>query len=126
MRIQSGGERDLGVRTKAFAIRIIRLYSALPKNTVAQTIGKQLIRSGTSVGAHIAEANFGRSRAEFVSKIEGALQEIQETRYWLELLAESNSVKPERLTALMTEATELTAVLVTVAKRTRPVASVSA
>jgi four helix bundle protein len=64
------GARDLHARTKAFALRIIRLYSSLPKTTEAQVLGKQVLRSGTSVGAHYSEATRARSQAEFISKIE--------------------------------------------------------
>ncbi len=77
---------DLRVRTKAFALRVIRLYCSLPKVTEAQVLGKQVLRSGTSVGAQYREAVRARSRAEFVSKIETALQELEETviglSYW--------------------------------------------
>ena len=66
-------------RTKDFALRIIRVYSSLPKETVAQVIGKQVLRFGTSVGAHYREACRNRSHAEFISKIEGGLQELEET-----------------------------------------------
>jgi len=110
---------DLKTRTKAFALRVIRLYSALPPSTVAQVIGKQLLRSGTSVGAHYREGTPGRSGAEFVSKVEGALQELEETMYWLELLAESAVVKPTRLIDLQQEAEELTAILTTCAKNAK-------
>jgi four helix bundle protein len=79
--------RDLRARTKAFALRIIRLYSSLPKITEAQVLGKQLLRSGTSVGAHYREATRARSPAEFISKIEVGLQELEETVYWLESLS---------------------------------------
>ncbi len=70
---------DLKSRTKQFALRIVRLFSALPTTTVAQVIGKQLLRSGTSVGAHYREAYRSRSDAEFISKLEGGLQELEET-----------------------------------------------
>ena len=79
-------EKDLAARIKDFARRIIRLYCALPKETVAQVLGKQVLRSGTSVGANYPEANRARSKAEFVSKIGGCLNETDETVYWLELL----------------------------------------
>ena len=72
---------DLRARTKAFALRVIRLYVALPKTTEAQVIGKQVLRSGTSVGALYREAKRARSTSEFVSKIEGGLQELEETVY---------------------------------------------
>jgi len=62
----------------------------LPNNTIAQVIGKQVLRSGTSVGAHYREAYRSRSNAEFISKIEGGLQELEETCYWIELLIEAN------------------------------------
>lgn len=103
-------------RTKDFALRIIRLYSSLPKTTVAQVMGKQVLRSGTSVGAQLREAKRSRSNAELISKTESALQELEETVYWLELLGESAIVKPEMLTDLMDEADQLTAILVTSAK----------
>jgi four helix bundle protein len=84
---------DLRLRTKAFALRIIRLYGSLPKIIEAQVLGKQLLRSGTSVGAQYREAVRARSRAEFVSKIEAALQELEETLYWIELLADARIVR---------------------------------
>lgn len=113
---ERGKPVDLKTRTKAFALRVIRLYSALPQTTPAQVIGKQLLRSGTSVGAHYREATRSRSDAEFVSKIEGALQELEETAYWLELCGESGVLSPERLLDLQQETDELTAILVTCAK----------
>jgi len=111
--------QDLSARTKAFALRIIRLYAALPKTTVAQVIGKQFLRSGTSVGAHYREARRAKSDADFISKIEGGLQELDETVYWLELLAESGVIKMERLQPLLDEADELIAVFVTMVKNVK-------
>ena len=110
---------DLKTRTKEFAIRIVRLYSALPKATVGQVIGKQILRSGTSVGAHYREAVRSRSDAEFVSKLEVGLQELEETAYWMELLVESGLLNAERLRDLMTEADELIAILTTCVKNTK-------
>jgi len=107
---------DLLERAKLFALRIVRLYSALPRKTEAQVIGKQLLRAGTSVGAHLREGKRSRSDAEMISKSEGALQELEETVYWLELLTESGLVKAELLSDLMREADELTAILVTSVK----------
>ncbi|MEX0713159.1 MAG: four helix bundle protein [Pirellulales bacterium] len=106
---------DLATRTKAFALRIIRLFGALPKAAVAQVLGKQLLRSGTSVGAHYREATRARSTAEFVSKVQGGLAELEETAYWLELLAESGIIRASRLHDIRREADELTAILVTCA-----------
>ena len=110
---------DLKIRTREFAITIIRLYSSLPKTTEAQVIGKQLLRSGTSVGAHYRESSRARSDAEFVSKIEGALQELEETCYWLELLLAVEIVLPELLQPIMAEASEITAILVTVTRNVK-------
>ncbi|MBI5118750.1 four helix bundle protein [Candidatus Poribacteria bacterium] len=108
----TGRKQDLLLRTKAFALRIVRLYSALPKTTEAQVIGKQVLRSGTSVGAHVREGKRSRTDAELISKPEGALQELEETVYWLELLSEAGIVRTELLTDLMKEAHELTAIFV--------------
>jgi four helix bundle protein len=105
-------ERDLQVRTKSFALRIVRVYCSLPKTTEAQVLGKQMLRSGTSVGAHYREAMRARSVAEFISKIEGGLQELEETCYWQELLIESGIVPASRLNDLLREANELMAMLV--------------
>ena len=112
-------ENDLAKRTKSFALRIIRMFSALPKTPEAQVIGKQLLRSGTSVGANYREAYRGRSKAEFVSKCGDCLREIEETAYWLDLLAEANLVAPDRLQTIRKECRELVAIFVTIVKRSR-------
>ena|SRR6059058_3484664 len=109
-------KRDLQVRTKSFALRIVRLYCSLPKTTEAQVLGRQLLRSGTSVGAHYREAMRARSVAEFISKVEGGLQELEETSYWMELLVESEIVSETRLSNLLQEANEITAMLVSSAR----------
>jgi len=108
---------DLKTRTKAFALRIIRLYAALPDSGTTQVLGRQLLRSGTSVGAHYRESLRARSDAEVISKLEGGLQELEETQYWLELLAEAGIIDPKLLAPLLQEADELTAILVTCVKR---------
>jgi len=110
MQNENGEIADLAVRTKLFALRVIKCFSALPKDTAAQVLGRQLLRSGTSVGAHYREARRARSVAEFVSKMEGALQEADESAYWLELLIEGNIVAPRRLTPLLGETNELVAI----------------
>ena len=74
-------ERDLGERTKQFALRIIRLYTALLTRGVGPVLGTQTLKAGTSVGAHYREAQRAKSDADFISKIEGALQELDETAY---------------------------------------------
>ncbi len=74
---------DLKARTRQFALQVIRLYVSLPQTTEAQVIGRQLLRAGTSVGAHYREAQRAKSDADFISKIEGGLQELEETQYGL-------------------------------------------
>ena len=107
---------DLHKRTKQFALRIIRLYSSLPKTTVAQILGRQLLKSGTSVGAQYREAARARSRAEFVSKIESSSQELEETFYWIELLSETGTISVEDSSSLLIEANEMMAILVSSAR----------
>lgn len=103
---------DLRQRTKAYALCIIRLYSELPKTTPAQVLGKQVLRSGTSVGANYREVRRARSTAEFVSKIEISLQELEETMYWLELIVSANIFPEKRIAALLKETDELIAIFV--------------
>jgi len=112
-------ETDLRARTKDFALRIIRMFSALPKTTEAQLLGKQLLRSGTSIGANYREAYRGRSKAEFIAKCGDSLHEIEETAYWLELLVEAGIVSAKKLQPLQQECDELTAIFVTILKRSR-------
>jgi four helix bundle protein len=112
----TSSRQDLRKRTKEFALRIIKLYAALPRSTEAQVLGKQLLRSGTSVGAHYREACRAKSNADFIGKIEGALQELDETLYWIELLAEAKIIKPTRLEPLERETQELIAMFVSMAK----------
>src|SRR5688572_10306695 len=110
---------NLRERTKQFALDIIQLYSGLPKTTAAQVLGKQLLRSSTSVGAQFREANRAKSDLDFISKIEGALQELDETSYWLELLDESQTVASKTIQAILAETDELISVFVTIAKSTK-------
>ena len=112
-------ERDLGDRTKVFALGIIRLFTALPKNEVARVLGRQVLRSGTSVGANYREANRARSKAEFISKIGDYLKESDETGYWLELLTESETAMPSRVGALADECNQLLAIFTTISKRAK-------
>ena len=107
----------MGTRTRECAVHVVRLYVALPKTTHAQVLGTQMLRSGTSVGAHYREATRARSDAEFISKIEGGLQELEETRYWFELLRDAQVLSWDRLAELDKEADELTAILVTLVKK---------
>ncbi|MGH2581329.1 MAG: four helix bundle protein, partial [Anaerolineales bacterium] len=81
--------------------------------------GRQLLRSGTSVGAHYSEANFAKSNKDFVNKIEGALQELEETAYWLALMEDAKIGKPAGLAELQRESRELIAIFVTIAKKVK-------
>lgn len=110
-------EYDLRKRTKVLGLRIIELYRALPKTTEAQVLGKQVLRSGTSVGANYREAYRGRSNAEFVAKIGDCLKELDETTYWLELIVESNIMSQNRVAALLDETNQLIAIFTTIIKK---------
>ncbi len=111
------GVVDLKTRTREFALRVIRLYSSLPKTIVAQTLGKQVLRSGTSVGAQVREGIRSRSKAENISKWESALQELEETQYWFELLVGAEIVRPNRMCEIVQECNELIAIVTTCVKR---------
>jgi len=108
---------ELRARTKQFALRVIRLFRSLPKTGEAQVIGKQLLRSGTSIGANYRAACRARSRADFVAKLGVVVEEADESVYWIELLGESGALNASRLKELETEAHELTAIF-TAARQT--------
>src|SRR5215510_6439568 len=112
-------ENDLRARTKTFALQIIRMFAAIPKTTEAQVLGKQLLRSGTSVGANYREAYRGRSKAEFIAKCGDSLREFEETAYWLELLVEGKIVSLEIVARIQRECDELIAIFVTILKRSK-------
>ena len=114
-------DSPLKERTKQYAIRVIRVYLALPKTALGQVLGKQLLRSGTSVGAQYREALHGRSRAEFASKLESSLQELEESLYWLELIMEFDLLPEKRLRGLIAEASELRAMAISSLKTLRAV-----
>ncbi|WP_347158344.1 four helix bundle protein [Pontibacter chitinilyticus] len=103
-------------RTKAFALRIIKLFQSLPYNTEAQLLGKQLLRASTSVAANYRSACRARSKAEFAAKIGVVLEEADETLFWLEVLEESGIIAAHRLVQLKQEADELTAILTSIRK----------
>jgi four helix bundle protein len=107
-------------RTKAFAARVIRLYVKLPKTRdEVRVLGKQLLRSGTSVAAHVREAARARSEDEFVSKLGGALQEADESQLWLELLRQECGIAPTAILPLEKEADELLAIFTTMINKTK-------
>jgi four helix bundle protein len=103
---------DLKQRTRRFALRVIRLTQCLPKNRAAEVIGKQVLRSGTSVGANYRAACRSRSVADFIAKMHIVQEEADETLYWLELLTESGLMPKTQLDGLMNEADELVAIIV--------------
>ena len=111
--------QDLRTRTSDFALRIIRLYVSLPKTTEAQVIGKQFLRSGTSIGAHYREGYRAKSDADIVNKFETALQELDETDYWLDLLIKANIVPAQKVESLIKETNELIAIFVTIVKKVK-------
>lgn len=112
-------EAVLESRTKEYARRILRLYSALPRGAAAQVLGKQLLRSGTSVGANYREAMRSRSKAEFIAKLGDSLKEASESEYWLELLSDESFLPAKRLQPLLDETREITAMLIASIKTAR-------
>jgi four helix bundle protein len=114
MKDEKSQPQDLKLRTSDFALRIIRLYVALPKTTQAQVLGKQVLRSGTSVGAQYREGHRAKSDADVINKFEGVLQELDETDFWLDLLVKSNIVSAKKLESLIKETNELIAIFVTI------------
>src|SRR6187549_1551790 len=112
-------KEDLRDRTKDFALRIVRLFSSLPKTADAQVLGKQVLRSGTSIGANYREAFRARSKAEFIAKCGDCLREIEESAYWLELLVDAGIAPAAKLAPLRQEVDELTAIFVTIIKSSK-------
>jgi len=108
---------DLRERTIDFSLRIIHLYNALPHTEVARVLGKQVLRSGTSVGANYAEAERARSRLEFKAKLGVALQELNETLYWIELLVAAEIVPRKKVELLLDETNQLIAIFVASLKK---------
>ncbi|MBI4547312.1 MAG: four helix bundle protein [Ignavibacteriae bacterium] len=104
-------EEELKVRCKQMALRVIKLVLSLPKNKVADVLGKQLVRSATSVAANYRSACKARSKADFLSKLGIVEEEADETQLWIELIADSGLVKPPRVASLPDEVKQLTAIL---------------
>lgn len=101
---------ELKQRTKTFAIRIVRLFRSLPHAPDAQTLGRQLLRSGTSVAANYRAVCRARSKAEFIARMGIVVEEADETVFWLELLSETGVIRPERTQELLKETNELVAI----------------
>ena len=112
--MENKSPQDLRTRTSDFALRIVKLYSSLPKTTEAQVLGKQVLRSGTSVGANYREGHRAKSDSDIVNKFESVLQELDETDYWLDLLVRSGILSAQKAEALIKETNELIAIFTTI------------
>lgn len=110
---------EFKLRTRNFALRVIKLVEALPRTRTADVIGKQALRSDTSVAANYRAACRAKSRADFVSKMGTVKEECDETLFWMEMLVESDQVKPSRMENLMKEAGELIRIVVVSARSAR-------
>ena len=112
--MENKSPQDLRTRTSDFALRIVKLYSSLPKTTEAQVLGKQVLRSGTSVGANYREGHRAKSDSDIVNKFESVLQELDETDYWLDLLVRSGTLSAQKAESLIKETNELIAIFTTI------------
>jgi len=110
---------ELKLRTKKFSLRVIKLIKHLPDNKFSYVIGKQLLRSATSIGANYRAACRSRSKAEFISKIRIVEEEADESVYWIELVKESELFNENRLIELLNEAMELTAIFTAIGKTSK-------
>ena len=119
MKDESEPPFDLRERTMNFALRIVQMFVALPKTEEARVLGKQVLRSGTSVGANFREAHRARSKPEFIAKVGDCLKELDESSYWLELLTRSSIVPVSKLASLQDETHQLIAILTTISKNAK-------
>lgn len=103
---------ELCARTRAFALRIIKLMQALPHTLVGEVIGKQILRSATSVGANYRAACRSQTKSVFVAKMSIVIEEADETIYWLELIRDAELVKPEQLSNLLDEAEQILKIMI--------------
>ena len=111
--------QDICERTRAFALRIIKMYRVLAKDEVGQVLGRQLLRSGTSIGANVEEAQAAQSKADFAHKLNIALKEARETRYWLTLVVEAEVLPSQRLDAIQAEIEEIIKILYTIIQNSK-------
>jgi len=113
--------QDIKTRSFEFAVRIVWLCQELEKSPgTSRTLANQILRSGTSIGANIEEANGSQSKADFTSKMYISCKEARETYYWLRLLAETEILPKPRLDSILDEANQLIAILTTIVKKSRP------
>ena len=111
---------NLSERTRDFALRIIRLSSSLPSNRTVDVIARQLLKAGTSPGAHFREALRARSKPEYVAKLNGGLMELEETLYWLEIVEGAKLVTAAKLEPIKKETDALIAIFVSLINKWRP------
>lgn len=105
---------DITERTVAYSLRIIKLYRELEKDDIGRILGKQTVRSGTSIGANIHEAQGGQSKADFIAKISVAYKEARETAYWLRIIKEAKLITPLRLTDLVNETEQIIKIIASI------------
>jgi four helix bundle protein len=110
---------DLKDRTRDYSLRVIRLCAALPSNRTSDVIARQLLKAGTSPGAHFREGLRARSKAEYVAKMNGGLMELEEALYWLEIVEGANLMSAKKLEAIRTENNELIAIFVSLINKWR-------
>ena len=111
--------QDLLDRTKRFAHQVLDLCDGASTSKVSSVLTHQLMRSGTALGAHYREAQHARSNAEFISKVDGGLQELSESVYWIELLKERGLVDETLASTMLEEANQLTAIFITIVKKAK-------
>jgi len=112
MQIGGMNQRDLQERTKRFALQIIEFWESLPKDETCKTIGRQLLRAGTSVGANYRAVCRAKSKADFISKFGTVLEEADESAFWIELLVDAKKVTRQAAQPMLQEANELTAIAI--------------
>lgn len=106
-------------KTMQFAIRIVNLYKFLTENKKEFVLSKQLLRSGTSIGANVREAEHAQSRADFINKMSIALKEANETEYWLELLVQTHYIDQKQFDSINNDSIEINKILISILKTTR-------
>jgi four helix bundle protein len=111
--------QDLNSRTFEFALRVVKLVARLPKNRIADVIGRQLLRSGTSIGANWQEATGASSPSDFIYRVEICERESRETNYWIKLLGASGVSKEVEIQALEKESNELVAIFTTIGRKSK-------
>lgn len=112
-------ESILTVKSKAFAVRIVSLYKYIKTNYNENILSKQLLRSGTSIGANISESTYAQSSADFITKLYIALKEASETKYWIELLSDTNYITKDMKETFLKECEEIIRMLISSIKTTK-------